>query len=560
MRGRQFAAWIILAAFILMMCTACHGAENAVKDTTGEGQTLDAADVSMGTSGETEGEEMEPEGLVSDQTFMLSGDIPFTVSESALYTEEMILKAAEIVLEEFPDGVISLSYDEAENETLIREFERRAFPDWYKMPDHGVIVLSSLVKESVSARLYNEYFRSRYNEILSVDSSLKAAVASYLQAKFFEYNDEYTEETPGVIVSDQAKKEGDAWMAAFREDEKRFKNGFLRVVSEPVILYVTERDGNWLVSVNERMRIQYSKSDVMGSSESRLLVFRPREEGYELLHDYAREWHSNNEFEGIEEYLFDEGPVEKITLLTYNEEQKAWAYGWHSINREVSLEEIRGLVLAEMEKQSEKLVKKKADWFAAYNGEKLQITDKATYYRADQGESLGEIVKIMVDSWYADLPIVHEPYTITDYFLDDDQPIYSCGDVGELAANFAWSWWQSWKDIYDGSLSEFVSQVMYTDTEHTRPIADEDMWLLPYLDIYTKYEGTKFIPWESYVEYEGKFMKNGCMPELRQGSGSGFHYILVRDGDVYCLQRASDMDSFRWAHNGSFWGDGFWGY
>ena len=53
MRGRQFVAWMILVAFILLMCSACHSVEDAVKDTTGEVQTTDAADVS-GSAGETE--------------------------------------------------------------------------------------------------------------------------------------------------------------------------------------------------------------------------------------------------------------------------------------------------------------------------------------------------------------------------------------------------------------------------------------------------------------------------------------------------------------------------
>ena len=566
MNRRRFVAWIILVAFVLLMCSACHNAEDAVKDTTGEVQTTDAADVSGsagGTKGETEadvtGAQEEPEELVTAQTFMLNGEIPFTVSDSELYTEKMILKAAEVVQEELSDGLISITYDEAENESLIRAFEQQLFPDEYELPDSGVIVLSSLVKESVSERVYKEYFANRYEEILSVDSGLKEAVVSYLQAKFSGYNEEYTEEISNVVISDQAKKEGDAWMAAFRENEKKNSTGFLRVESEPVITYVTKLDGNWLVVVRENVRIQYSENDVMGSAECRLLVFRSTETGYELLHDYAREWYPDSQWEGIEEYLSDE-PAEKITLLVYNEEQERWEREWQSIDREVSLGKIRGLVLAEMAKQSEELMKNKADWFAAYNGEKLQITDKATYYRADQGESLGEIVKAMVDSWYADLPIVRELHTITDYFLDDDQPIYSHGDVRELAADFAWSWWQNQKRTYEGTISEFVSQVMYLDYNWTRPIASEDMWLIPYLDIYTKYEGMDLILWESYVEHEGQRMKNGCMPQIREGSGGMFHYILVRDGDVYCLQKANAMENFRWAHNGSFWGDGVWGY
>ena len=91
---------------------------------------------------------------------------------------------------------------------------------------------------------------------------------------------------------------------------------------------------------------------------------------------------------------------------------------------------MRGLVSLEMIKQSNVLMEKKADWFADYNGKKLQRTEKATYYRAD-----------------------------------------------------------------------------------------EDMWLIPYLDIYTKYEGSSYLSWESYVKNEGHLMKNGCMPKIREGDG-----------------------------------------
>ncbi|MBQ1207843.1 MAG: hypothetical protein IIX65_04885 [Lachnospiraceae bacterium] len=70
MRGRQFVAWMILVAFILLMCSACHSAEDAVKDTTGEAQTTDAADVS-GSAGETEGEigtKEEPDEIPDEST------------------------------------------------------------------------------------------------------------------------------------------------------------------------------------------------------------------------------------------------------------------------------------------------------------------------------------------------------------------------------------------------------------------------------------------------------------------------------------------------------------
>ena len=68
----------------------------------------------------------------------------------------------------------------------------------------------------------------------------------------------------------------------------------------------------------------------------------------------------------------------------------------------------------------------------------------------------------------------------------------------------------------------------------------ENMWILPYLNGYYAYEGTDLVTMETAMQ-DAKDMKDGMLPFMRQGSNGTFQFILVKEGNVYRLQRAVNM-------------------
>ena len=153
------------------------------------------------------------------------------------------------------------------------------------------------------------------------------------------------------------------------------------------------------------------------------------------------------------------------------------------------------------------------DWFAAYNGEKLQrITAQSIesyspalcpdiiFYRAEEGEAIDEILNKMIDAMIQPLtePSEVRPFTITEYRLEEQA-----------------------YEIYDENVP--------------------GVWILPYLNGYYSYTGTDFVTMETIMENEPELVKDGMVPFLRQGSEEVFVYILMQEGNVYRLQRAQDM-------------------
>ena len=154
------------------------------------------------------------------------------------------------------------------------------------------------------------------------------------------------------------------------------------------------------------------------------------------------------------------------------------------------------------------------DWFAAYNGEKLQRITKENpetyspavcsdiiFYEAEEGESLEDIMNKMIDAMIQPLtePSQVRPFTITEYRLEE-QAFY----------------------LYDESVP--------------------DVWILPYLNGYYSYTGTDFVSMETVVTEEPDRVKDGLIPFMRQGEEEAFAYVLMKEGNVYRLQRAMDME------------------
>ena len=152
----------------------------------------------------------------------------------------------------------------------------------------------------------------------------------------------------------------------------------------------------------------------------------------------------------------------------------------------------------------------RCQWFKEYNGEKLQRIAGTTddnyspakcpdilFYRADAGESMETVVQTMFRAIMDPLkvPSTTRTFTVTGYFLDEQQIL-----------------------VYDN---------------------EENMWLLPLLNGYYAYEGTDSVTMD--MAMNGKGAKDGMVPLYRQGSSDEFQYVLIREGNVYRLQRAKDM-------------------
>lgn len=149
-------------------------------------------------------------------------------------------------------------------------------------------------------------------------------------------------------------------------------------------------------------------------------------------------------------------------------------------------------------------------WFEDYNGEKLHripgtaddnyspaICPDIIFYRPDQDEDMEDVVRAMFKAIME--PLTEEsdkrPFTVTKYFLAQ-QEIQN----------------------YEGR---------------------ENTWLLPYLNGYYAYEGTDVVTMA--VAKTGGMVQEGMVPLFRQGSDEEFQFILVREGNVYRLQRAIEM-------------------
>jgi hypothetical protein len=70
----------------------------------------------------------------------------------------------------------------------------------------------------------------------------------------------------------------------------------------------------------------------------------------------------------------------------------------------------------------------------------------------------------------------------------------------------------------------------------------ENVWIIDYINGYYKYDGTDLVDMATMIEHESYLMdEEGYFPFSRQGGSGAFVYLLIRDGEVYRLQRLSDM-------------------
>lgn len=150
-----------------------------------------------------------------------------------------------------------------------------------------------------------------------------------------------------------------------------------------------------------------------------------------------------------------------------------------------------------------------SDYFSEYNGEKLQriesdqgdnyspaMCNDIIFYQAEEGETVDEVLVAMKTA-------IMEPLTVSS----GERPFTVTG--------------------YDVSSQELVE-------------LEENMWCLPVLEGKYKFDGIDFVSMETLLQLE-ESDENGLVDFVREGSVSVFQFLLVKEGDVYRLQRLEEM-------------------
>lgn len=192
----------------------------------------------------------------------------------------------------------------------------------------------------------------------------------------------------------------------------------------------------------------------------------------------------------------------------------------------------------------------RAQFFSDYNGDKVQtipaaefgspgMSDDIVFYRADEGETLEEIIVKLSDARMEKFLVKNgsSGFVVTDYFLDiEEQVIKTPEELREILMEELWG---NWKGGYPGYAPEELLALGRNFWFNGFYLIGEEMWLLPTLNGYYKYEGrTLEGTFEEYLAMYPEKEKNGMMPFAL---GMGSSYILIKEGDVYRLQNASEV-------------------
>lgn len=287
-------------------------------------ETVSAAEAETESIAETDpiAEAKPLPSCLSAQTFTLNGDISFAVSDSERYSEEDILAAAAALLsdEYFGWKIRSLSYDESAQEALMEA-------DSVEKIAQETVVFTAQIEPTTKGRIYSKYFKDGYSSTPEVDDELEAVISAYLQSRLSDYNESYSPEVSGLTLSDQAAEECETWLHLLGEWEKGFSRGFQNIASDARILSVTECGDEIVVALNEWLSIQYGEKAEMGSGEEHLLALKRDGDGYVLMHDYCIYIRTDENFEGIENYVSDD-LWDEIYVMAFDEEANQWYVYW----------------------------------------------------------------------------------------------------------------------------------------------------------------------------------------------------------------------------------------
>lgn len=175
-----------------------------------------------------------------------------------------------------------------------------------------------------------------------------------------------------------------------------------------------------------------------------------------------------------------------------------------------------------------------ADWFSDYNGGKSQRVigeegnaysparcNDVIFYKADKEETLDTVIaemkKVILEPLMTDAQ--DRPFTVTAYDVDEQVQLYDL---------------KSMQDFPQGlEIPQWIR-------EYEWDAAADEVWLLPVLEGYYCFDGTDMVSMDILLE-EGT-ARDGMVPFAAQGSEETFQFILMRQDDVYRLQRAQGLE------------------
>ena len=186
--------------------------------------------------------------------------------------------------------------------------------------------------------------------------------------------------------------------------------------------------------------------------------------------------------------------------------------------------------------------------FADYNGEKLQFIDDPEYevgtpvaypgkiyYRADEGQSLEEVVEYMLEALLEHLmnDFQDQEFVITDYRIEE-QSLTSWEDIVESNINRCWvDYLEMSRGVMDNLMEYTRSWVeeRFSEKSNLSLGLQDEMWYFG-LDGYYRYEGGH----PTFEERASWGQLVGGMVSMQYGDGMNSGFVLVKYGDVYGLQ------------------------
>ncbi|MBQ8813340.1 MAG: hypothetical protein IJZ85_02430 [Lachnospiraceae bacterium] len=482
MRGRQFAASVILVVQMLLLCTACQSAEDAMKDTSGEVvQDTDAADVSGAVD------------FIGEESKAPETDDAEKKSETAAQTAEHVDAVNKGKTFENVLAVHSADIDhDGENESVVvRVTDKNQYGDPNETIAISVVKKGRIIWECADLWIKQNPLHEMYFLYTAQDG--KAYLVYYRQycTNFYEGSYRYFS-----LKEVEAASEAGAWQAetwGINSLRVHWEGISYKMDEENVVDYVD--DFNKILE-NSILLCSNSGGKFSYSTEKNPLTYR---EELKVLFDGQVDYSGcetiEEKVEALNEILL---PAPEPGALTYS----------------VELEQIFDRILGENADADGNIptaeTLDKSKWFAGYNGEKLQVINPDKYagssmdafigtvfYRADEGETPADVAKRMVEAAAEEMTIPSEnrSFTITKYLITEQKLL---------------------QPDYFG----------------------EDIWYF-YPAGYFRYDGPGGIMggFEDYAAY-ADIMVDGMLPFYSQGSDGAVAFMLMRDGDVYRMQKA----------------------
>lgn len=182
----------------------------------------------------------------------------------------------------------------------------------------------------------------------------------------------------------------------------------------------------------------------------------------------------------------------------------------------------------------------------AYTGGTQIVLDWYANYKTHNADSLSYLIKLVgFDELYA----TYDGEDVCHIFVDDDNGVMTRGDV---------IYYRTQETDTQKVLKEMVSIMVealmepseyrgYTITDYRIDDmeiipGDENIWFIRYIQGAYKYDGVDMMTFEEQAEWTG-IDEDGLIPFFGQGSDGQFYYILVKNGDVYRLERGGLFES-----------------